>query len=267
MSSERISSASLAKLRRDTSARDRRIIQMVADLRLMSGRQIAELHFVDRTDGPADAAHRAARRALQRLTDLNLLARLHRRIGGLRAGSNSFVYILAPVGQRLLNEEGPRRRVYEPSLAFVEHTLAISEVVVTLSSGARSGLFDLINLEPEPKSWRTFTALAGRKLLRPDLYVALGVNDYEFRWFVEVDLGTEHLPALLRKCHAYQAYFEVGIEQAHHGVFPRVCWSMNESTRAERLQDAIAKDHSLTDELFICIKQDDITETLSKGLP
>jgi hypothetical protein len=267
MSSERTNSASLAKLSREISPRDREIIQMVADLRLMSGHQLTELHFVGEGHRSNDAARRSARRVLQNLGEQRLLARITRRIGGLRAGSESFIYAIGPVGQRLINLDGPRRRNFEPSMTFAEHTLAIADHVVAILSGSRNGLFDVIGYEPEPKSWREFTTISGSKLLRPDLFAALAVDEYEFRWFIEVDLGTEHQPALLRKCHTYQSYFEAGIEQARHGVFPRVCWSMNDAARAERLRDAIAKDKSLTNELFVCIEQRDLVATLSKGLP
>jgi hypothetical protein len=42
---------------------------------------------------------------------------------------------------------------------------------------------------------------------------------------------------------------------------------MNDAARAERLRDAVAKDKSLTNELFVCIEQRDLVATLSKGLP
>ena len=55
--------------------------------------------------------------------------------------------------------------------------------------------------------------------------MALGVQDYELRWFIEVDRSSESLPVVVRKCRLYADYYQSGNEQAAHGgVFPRVCW-------------------------------------------
>ena len=70
-----------------------------------------------------------------------------------------------------------------------------------------------------------FSGLGGRRLLRPDAFLALGVGDYEWRWFCEIDRGSESVPVILRKCHLYADYYQSGQEQAKHGgVFPTVCW-------------------------------------------
>jgi len=233
----------------------------------MSGSQIATLHSPDADHESSSAAQRAARRTLQALSDERLLIRLHRRVGGVRGGSNSFIYAIGPVGQRLIESEGPRKRFREPSTTFAEHTLAVADHVVGLAQSAGEGRFELVSTETEPRSWRDFTTTAGRGSLRPDLFVILGVGDYEYRWFIEVDLGTEHLPALLRKCRVYQAYFQTGLEQGRHGVFPRVCWSMNDPTRVERLRKAVVRDPDLSNELFTCVHRSDLVATLSKGLP
>ncbi len=71
--------------------------------------------------------------------------------------------------------------------------------------------------------------MAGRVLLRPDLAVTLGIGEYEIGYFVEIDRGTEHLPALLRKCHSYEAYYRAGQEQAAHACFPGFCGSCRKS--------------------------------------
>ena len=90
-------------------------------------------------------------------------------------------------------------------------------------------------------------------MLRPDLFVSLGVGDFEHRWFCEVDRGTEHLPAILRKCRQYEAYYATGAEQRDHGVFPRACWIVPDQRRAdhgcgERRSDERADDERADDE-------------------
>ena len=77
-----------------------------------------------------------------------------------------------------------------------------------------------LRCQSEPRCWREFSGLAGRLVLRPDLFTALGVGDLEHRWFLEVDRGMESLPVVLRKCRQYHAYYQTGDEQSAHGVFP-----------------------------------------------
>jgi hypothetical protein len=99
--------------------------------------------------------------------------------------------------------------------------------------------------------WRKFTSGSGLTILRPDLFVSLGIGEFEFRWFREIDRGTEHLPALIRKCLLYEAYYATGAEHAIHGVFPRVCWLVPDVRRSQRLRKAIKRDRRLTDALFV----------------
>jgi hypothetical protein len=88
-------------------------------------------------------------------------------------------------------------------------------------------------------------------VVRPDLFLALGVDEYEHRFFAEVDRGTEHLPTLIRKCHVYESYYRSGLEQAAHGVSPRTCWVVRDEPRALRLRQAIDRDRHLTNQLFV----------------
>ena len=49
---------------------------------------------------------------------------------------------------------------------------------------------------PSRTSWREFPGLGGRRWLRPDMFLALGVGAYELRWFIEVDRASESLPVV-----------------------------------------------------------------------
>ncbi len=217
----------------------------------MSGRQIQAVHFPDAEHGSQQAATRARQRVLARLIRERLLIRLERRIGGVRAGSAGFVLALGPIGQRVLALDGTRRRAYEPTLRFFDHTLAVSQLVVDVSLASRRGLLELLACQAEPKCWRQFSGLGGRRLLRPDLFLALGAQEYELRWFVEVDRASESLPVIVRKCRLYADYYQSGKEQAQSGVFPRVCWSVPDEARAERLRRAIVRDRTLPERLFV----------------
>lgn len=269
MSNSRLGRRGLERLRDDLTGRDHAIVAQVADLKLMSARQIEAIHFAAEDHDSLASASRCCRRVLERLTRDRLLIRLARRVGGVRAGSASFIYALGPVGQRLRNRPGPRIRFREPSTTFATHTLAITQVITELALAARSGRGDLLQLQPEPACWRSVTTgLGAVNTLRPDLFVNLGVGDFERRWFVELDLGTEHLPTVLRRCQAYEAYYRSGREQAEHRVFPRVLWIMHTAERAARLREAIdaggtsRSGGSLTSELFAVTTTDQAIDTL-----
>jgi hypothetical protein len=259
-----ISARGAARLRERLSARDRGVIRQVAELRLMSARQIQAIHFPDSEHENGAAATRARQRVLRRLCRDGLLLPLERRIGGMRAGSAGLVLALGPVGQRVLTVDGPRRRSYEPTWRFVDHTLAIAQLVVDLNVAARQGRLDLLASQAEPQCWREVTGLGGRQWLRPDAFVVLGVGAYELRWFIEVDRASESLPVVVNKCRLYADYYQAGQEQAAHGgVFPRVCWVVPDEPRAERLRAAIARDRSLPGQLFVVTTSEQAVEVLT----
>lgn len=256
MSANAVGRNGLDLLREDLSGRDLAIIDQVADLRLMTARQIEAVHFPVGEHETVTAGARACRRTLERLARDRLLIRLERRIGGVRAGSGSFVYALGPVGHRILRRDQPRPRFREPSTTFTDHTLAVAQLVIDVSIAARTSGIDLLGCQPEPRCWRQFSSTSGLTVLRPDLFVSLGVGEFEHRWFCEVDRGTEHLPVLIRKCRQYETYYAAGTEQAAHGVFGRVCWIVPDTRRAERFRKAIDADRRLTDELFVVTTTD-----------
>ncbi len=263
-----VSARGLVRLREQLSGRDLKIIGQVAELRLMSAGQIKAVHFPATAHDNDLAAARACHRVLARLTRDRLLMRLERRIGGIRAGSASFIYAPGPVGQRLLALDGTRRRFYEPTGRFVDHTLATAQLVVDLTVASRRGLLDVLVCQAEPRCWRTFSGPGGRLLLRPDVFLALGVGDYEYRWFIEVDRDSESVPVVLRKCRLYASYYQTGQEQAvRGGTFPRVCWVVPDEQRAERLQRAIAHDRQLLDQLFMVTTTERAVAALMGGTP
>jgi len=133
-----------------------------------------------------------------------------------------------------------------------------------VSVAARRGVLDLLDCQAEPTSWREFPGLGGRRWLRPDMFLALGVGAYELRWFIEVDRASESLPVIRRKCRLYADYYQSGIEQAGRGgVFPRVCWIVPDGERAERLREAIAQDRHLPERLFVVTTNEQAMTTLS----
>ena len=246
-----VSARGVSALRQGLSERDLAILRQVAGLRLMSADQIQAIHFPVEQHGSKSAATRARQRTLARLIRQRLLISLERRIGGVRAGSTGLILALDAFGQRVLALDGPRRRSYEPTSRFVDHTLAAAQLVVDLTLTERAGQLELLEHQAEPNCWREYADMGGRRLLRPDAFVVLGVGDYELRWFVEIDRATESLPVVLRKCRCYADYYQAGIEQAKSGgVFPRVVWSVPNEKRAEQVRRTINRDRSLPEGLF-----------------
>jgi hypothetical protein len=220
------------------------VLNDLARVRLLTGRHVERLHV---QDGSPLTQARRTRSLLQRLYDLGLVSRLERRVGGLHAGSAGFVYGLAPLGQRLTTERGPAggrrlRRPWEASRYFVDHILAVSELYVQLRELERAGRFELLRFDGEPSCWRTWTGHGGERLvLKPDAYVVLARRDFEFASFIEVNRSTESLNVIRRKAQTYVTYFQAGVEQHAHGLFPRVVWLPDTEQRRERLIDGLAR--------------------------
>lgn len=246
-----LSAGGARSLRAQLSDRDLAVIRQVVALRLMSARQIEAVHFPSSEHGSLSAATRARQRVVARLVRERLLLSLARRIGGVRAGSAGLILAPGPVAQRVLRLSSARRHAYEPSERFALHTLAISQLVVDIILASRNGQCELLDWQTEPASWRSFTGLAGRQVIRPDALVSLGVGEYALDWFVEVDRATESLPTILTKCRLYAEYYQSGEEQARRGVFPRVCWVVPDAARAERLQAATTRSRQFPDGLFV----------------
>jgi hypothetical protein len=237
--------------------RDIRILEDLDQFRLLTTRQIQRLHLPVRPLGAhatISAATRGTTRILTRLESLGIVARLERRIGGVKHGSASTIWHLGSAGERFLRHrrgDATRRRYQEPGLMFVTHTLAVADVAVRLREHARAGHFDLLQLQSEPACWRPFTAATGEPVtLKPDLFAVTADTSTETHSFVEVDLGTEHMPAITRKCRVYQRYERTGIEQTEHGLFPAIVWIVPTQKRARDIRDAITKERALDPELF-----------------
>lgn len=235
---QRVSEAQIRRQREQLSERDQAVLVGVRDFRLMSSTQIQRLHFSNHSTH--DTAKRVCRRVLKRLHSLNLLRRLERRIGGIRAGSASEVYALTPLGHRMLQTEG-RKRWREPSAGFVNHTLAIAELAsLTIQLVSRSKN-DALSVAPEPHSWRTFHDGLIESVLKPDLALTVADRDAERSWFVEVDLDTESRTVIERKCQLYSNYWRAGIEQERFGVFPKVLWVAPDERRAAAIASTFSR--------------------------
>jgi Replication-relaxation len=249
----RLSTQRLVELAGDLSERERSIIETVVRLRLVSGPQVERLYFAATTNRASRA--RLARRTLARLVGLDLLARLERRIGGVRAGAAGHVFFATPGAQRLAaywQGQGLGRPLsrYEPTAAFVCHTLGITESYVLLVEADRTGETELLEFLPEPAAWLPFVAPGNvQTILKPDALVRLGVNaDEEARFYLEIDCGTEGRAALKRKCRTYIAAWQAG---AGGTVFPQVLWITTTERRVALLTEVCASMPAATWKLFV----------------
>jgi Replication-relaxation len=234
----RIGRRQLASIKTQLSNNDLSLLEKIEKFHFSTTKQLQRLHFNQLHPTPFGGS-RATTRALRRLNDLGLIERLDRRVGGVRAGSSSFIVTLSAAGSRLLGRSS-RRRSFEPSLAHLAHVLDVTELVVRVHE-AQDDERQVRSVETEPDCWRTFSAdHGGRGLLKPDLRLVLTTGSNDLHWFVEIDRGTEHRPALVRKVSTYLAAWREGGEQKRIGVFPRVLWVVPDESRAINLRQMLS---------------------------
>ena len=249
----RLSRGQADRVARSLGQRDRAILDSVRAHRFLTTAQIERFHFAGHIN--PDAAARICRRVLKRLHELRVLEHLDRRVGGVRAGSASYVWRVGLIGDRLLRIESvdqPRGRRKEPSLRHLEHCLAVADTHLALRDLVATGRIELLEVHTEPRCWRTAPSFGGN-ILKPDLFAVTASGDYEDHWFLEVDRATESLPTLLKKCAQYEDYRRTGAEQHARGVFPLVVWVVPDKIRAAKLAAGLAASRSLDRDLYrIC---------------
>lgn len=241
----------LADTRTRLSARDWLVLNQLARFRFLTTAQIEGLCFT--THATPGSAARICRAVLRRLAELRVIEHLERRIGGVRAGSQSFVWRVGVIGDRLLRSDDrtPRDRRHEPSARFLDHTLAAADAALQLTLAAREGRVELTRLDTEPATWRPYLGPSGAQLtLKPDLYAVTASGEFEDHWFIEIDRSTESLPTVVRQCQQYEAYRRSGRLQAEIEIFPWVVWLAPTAVRAQRLVEAIQGARQLDRSLY-----------------
>jgi hypothetical protein len=268
----RVSKQRLETISSQLSERDKAVLEAIRKFRYLTTNQIKRLYFKD--SASQTAAHRAANRGLVKLQELGLIAALNRRIGGVRAGSASYVWSLGTTGARLLNLNGEssgnlkRKRCFEPTLRFLEHTLAVSETYVQLTLILeKHNNVEMLKAELEPDCWKSYVGESGTIVyLKPDLYIVTTADDYEDHWFFEIDLATESPSRVIRKCQQYCHYYQSGTEQRNSGVFPLVVWIVLNKKREESLQCHIADEFGTRQrDIFLVITPDKLETLICKG--
>lgn len=237
--------------------RDLDILDDLERYRVLTTRQIQRLYWPRSDDRPLTGITRATQLVMRRLEEHGVVARLQRRAGGRKAGSQGIVWQLTNVGSKIQQHrsgEGGRHRYREPGPSFVDHTLEVANVAVAVRELEREGHLQLRLLQPEPDAWRSFTGLFGQAAtLKPDLALVTASGEFEDHYFIEVDRSTEHITRIAAKCATYVRYAATGAEQRAHGVFPRVLWLTPDEARATEIRRAIDTYPSLPTELFLAL--------------
>lgn len=264
---KRIGAQQLATLAEQLDTVDQHLLELIDVHRYATTRQLAGLVNLSHAYASARSALRQTARRLSRHRSLGLVDHLARRIGGVRAGSSGFVWHLTEPGHRLLHPGSGRRRQSEPSVTFLNHTLAITETRLVIQQTLEQAGGRLVLLRTEPDCWRSWLGPGGTtRWLKPDLEVIAQAADcQEDHWLIEVDLDTENPARLLATCHRYHDHLRSGIEQAELGYYPQVLWLCNQPRRASWLSEHIAADAGLLDELFIVVGSKDELQEVVRG--
>lgn len=264
---QRVSKRQLAETDSRLGERDRQLLAAVQQYRYLMTGQIQRLLFTDAAN--PSAGLRAASRSLKKLSEFGLVDSLSRRIGGVRAGSGSFIWHLTHADERLLRlhdgKSSPMRRHYEPSPYFLAHTLAVAETAIRLIEICREHEPQITALQLEPECWRAYSSAGVSYSLKPDLYAATATEEYEDRYFIEVDLDTESPAKIIDKCEKYHAYYRSGLEQEESEMFPLTVWIVPSITRKEKLIRHLREAFDKQAKLFAVITCDELEHLVLEG--
>lgn len=264
---QRVSKRQLAETDSRLGERDRQLLAAVQQYRYLMTGQIQRLLFTDAAN--PSAGLRAASRSLKKLSGYGLVDSLSRRIGGVRAGSGSFIWHLTHADERLLRlhdgKSSPMRRHYEPSPYFLAHTLAVAETAIRLIEICREHEPQITALQLEPECWRAYSSAGVSYSLKPDLYAATATEEYEDRYFIEVDLDTESPAKIIDKCEKYHAYYRSGLEQEASEMFPLTVWIVPSDSRKEKLIRHLRETFDKQAKLFAVITCDELEHLVLEG--
>jgi hypothetical protein len=144
--------------------------------------------------------------------------------------------------------------------------LAVTELYVQLTETARQGTVAVERFDSEPDCWRSYSGTGGeRQLVKPDAYVVVTSEQYEDRWFVEIDRATESPAKLKRHADTYRRYWQASVEQAKSGVFPKVLFVVPDRQRAEVVVKALASQPAEAWQLFQVVVFDRAVDVLTGG--
>ena len=238
----------------------------LARARLLTGahldRLLARPHLSEQTTA------RERRRIMTRLHDLGLVTTLGRRIGGVRAGSAGHVYTLTPTGHRVLATLSDQpcpphvKKPATPGTLFLGHTLAISDIYVSLHDAAQCHNFHVSTFTTEPACWQP---TGHGNYLKPDAYCVLSTATHRDCWWLEIDQATESVSRVRTKCHAYLHYLSHG-GLGPDDVPPRVLFTTPDQPRTTAITQIITTLSTRDSNLINATTRTNATEYLIKEL-
>lgn len=243
------------------------LLSLLNRCRYATTKQLVELYF--RQNKPKTATRRA-NLLTKKLSNLGLIHHLERRIGGVRAGSGSYIWYLTHKGVKTLRTVDPSIKLklknrYEPTQNHLKHQLFVTQIFVELTTLHLDGKIKLENFSFEPKCWRSFATLFSSFTLKPDAFAKLTIDDFEDAYFFEADNATEHIGRVIAKCKQYIQYFNTGIEQRENEIFPLVVWVVPDEKRKLAILNRIKEDLDAYWELFTVITLDELPDFIQGG--
>jgi hypothetical protein len=235
-------SAATARLATRLTTRDRWILAMLAEHRVLTSTHIAMLAFGTR---------RVATLRMARLYELGVV---HRFRPWTATGSTPWHFVLAPPGAAVVADDlqvsvadldySPERLSRLAVSLHLAHTVGANDVVVRLAAHTRTSPGDG-HLRVWWSERRCHSAWAGR--IRPDAYgrwrlpsrrsaktmASGGSITAEIDWFLEYDLGTENLDRVTAKLTGYADL------AASTGLTTPVLFWLPSPAREENLRDRI----------------------------
>ncbi len=120
-------------------------------------------------------------------------------------------------------------------------------------------------LQLEPECWRAYSSAGVSCSLKPDLYAVTVTEEYEDRYFIEVDLDTESPAKIIEKCQKYHAYYRSGLEQEASEMFPLTVWIVPSAARKEKLIRHLKEAFDKQARLFAVIACDELEHLILEG--
>lgn len=211
--------------------RDADIMRAVARFGSLTTSQIEEMFFLDLK------SRTPVTRALKRLTDQGMLARVSVRLPSNRTGGSPMGCF--QIGRTSWSSFNTGR--YRPVRDQMKlmHTLSVADTYIAIKKAERERWLDVLKVGIDQHD--AWVMVAGADL-RPDLYVELGLREKRERvvLWIEVDMGSERQKQILEKVDRYKYALEHSAEYPLD-VFPSVLFLACDEARADELRTILRR--------------------------
>lgn len=120
--------------------------------------------------------------------------------------------------------------------------------------------FNIRKVEFEPKSWKQYLYDNKNKYLRPDLFMSIEKDGYEYLYFIEIDLASESMTDIIRQCESYHDCYNSRAMQNEYDIFPIVLWIVPDEKRKERFVKVLKEQYERTNHLFTIITAEELQD-------